>query len=339
MNLTAAQSRTIYIIGMGLLSAVLYSTMFFMMAFLLPVVLVFGRHGFRGMLQSAGVAVVAIFVAMLALAGGGGGLSGSLLAVSPAAALLAGILLLAWPELPVRNFVSRSLLAGLLSALMAIPAVYYMLESAEFSTLLDLVLQQTAAYVQLPQGLGESLPVVIKETMVNFFAVSFFLIVFVSAWLGTRFIRAAFLRGLVQPGKAFETVLTPEATKKFMAVGIAPLLPEYRVPVWYVWLLMAAWSLLLALRFFEINSVIVSAFAWNTALALSICYAVQGLAVLFVKILQTRMASAAGVMLPVLLLIVVVGGVTSMIVSAALALLGTLETWIPFRIPNQGDKP
>lgn len=341
MTLTADQKKLLYVVGMGILSAVMYSTVFFAMAFLVPILMVFNRYGFRDFLKStaATAALVALIQAGLLL-GGNGGFSGfSLLGFLPPLAMLVGTVVLVLPRLAKVDFVSRSLLGGLTAGLVMIPVVSFIVGSAEFALLLDAIIAQLQTYTQVPIAADRNLPEFVRLTLVNVFAASFFGIIYVSSWLSSRFSRSRIVRDLVlEAGRAEALVLQGQQVyKKLAAVGTSPLLPLYRVPSNYVWLLMAAWSVILLGRFLSIG--IVGAFAWNTALALSICYAVQGLAVIFVRIMQTRMAPAANVILAVLLLLVAVGGTSSLIVGVILALVGTLETWIPLRNQIKGEQP
>jgi len=346
MTLTADHKQLLYILGMGVVSAVMYSTVFFAMAFLLPVLMVFNRFGFRNFLKTTAVSggLVMLIQTVLLASGGDVGLSGfALLGYLPPVSMLAGTIILVMPRLARISFVSRALLAGLTAGLVMTPAVAFIVNSAEFSVLLDAVIAQLQTYMQVSVASIANLPDFIRLTLVNVFAASFFVVIFASTWLSSRFSRGRIVRDIVlevgrEAGRDGGLALQSQAVyKRLAAVGSSPLLPDYRVPANYVWMLLGAWSLILLNRY--LSSGIVGALAWNTALALSICYAVQGLAVIFVRLLQTRMAPAANAVLAILLLLVVVGGTSSLIVGVILALIGTLETWLPLRNQTKGEQP
>ncbi len=77
----------------------------------------------------------------------------------------------------------------------------------------------------------------------------------------------------------------------------------------------------------------------NVALALSICYGVQGLAVAGALAERVGLAPALRLLAPIVLILLLVSGTAGFIAIGVLALLGTLETWIPFRAAPKGELP
>jgi hypothetical protein len=51
------------------------------------------------------------------------------------------------------------------------------------------------------------------------------------------------------------------------------------------------------------------------------------------------LASAARLLAPITLILLMVSGTAGFVAVGAFAVLGTLETWIPFRTAHEGDTP
>lgn len=346
MNAPADKAFSSYSVLMGLLSAALYSSILMAVLFLVPVLIVEGRRGYRAMLGSLAVSAGALSVVHLGLyllgssaqsatGPAGGEFVLLLLALLAPLGMLGSLILVARPAWRSLSFVSRCLAAALLSIIMALPGLLYIQSSGELQIVLGAVQQQLHTYLPAGSTNQSDLTEVFRNLLINFYGVSLFLWIFVSLWLSSRMVRSGILRRAIQEDpKGFEFKL-PTIQAEMAARGLAPFLPLYRVPPVYVWPLLVSWAILLFSRFISIGYF--SALAWNTALVLLICYAVQGLAVVFVRMLWTRLAPAAGFIVTILLLLVVVGGRSRQVVSVALALLGTLETWLALRIQPKGD--
>jgi len=166
------------------------------------------------------------------------------------------------------------------------------------------------------------------------FGAMFFLFVFINAWVGARLSA----KPVVLTVPASEGI--PEtAIVQFLPgrLSLSPRLQDYKVPAWMVWFLLVSWAVILLSRY--VPSQALNAVAWNVALSFSVCYAVQGLAVLHVRLAHSRMAPAARFIVTMLLVLVAVGGPAGYVVAALLSLAGTLETWMPLRNIPKGEQP
>jgi hypothetical protein len=166
------------------------------------------------------------------------------------------------------------------------------------------------------------------------FGAVIFAFLFASSWVGSRFgaARGARTEPAASVDGVVDSVLEPGDR-----VARAPTLATYRLPGYLVWALLGAWACLLLNRF--VQSPVLSAAALNAALALSICYGVQGLAVAGALAERVGLAPALRFIGPIVLIALIASGAAGFIAVGLLALLGTLETWIPFRAATKGDRP
>ena len=107
-------------------------------------------------------------------------------------------------------------------------------------------------------------------------------------------------------------------------------LRNFKVPVHLIWVLLSSWTgILLSLKIGIPE--FVSFAVWNCTIGISFCYLFQGLAVVYTRLSLIPAASAARLGFTVILVLLVVGGAVSLVVSILLMLIGTLETWIHLR--------
>ncbi|OHD29635.1 MAG: hypothetical protein A2004_01840 [Spirochaetes bacterium GWC1_61_12] len=324
---------------MGLLAAVLYTSGLASFLFLLPLLVVEGRCGYKAMVSAAAAALAVFLILALVFSFGEGSVSlwhGFWLFL-PAIAMIIGITVFAHPALRRLDFTPRIMVLGLLAGLASLPVLLQFAAWPEFAVLLDAMLQQMNSYLNTGEMPVADFIVFFRDFLIGFWPAIVFLWLFVSVWMSSRWLRNRVVRASLIPGQVMSPTLLEGLGRQLIGTGLSPLLHLYRVPTYLVWPLLGSWSLLLATRFTAIGPL--DALATNLAFALSVCYAVQGLAVLFVKISRTRMAPAAGVILIVLLVITAVGGTSGLVIGVGLALVGTLETWIPFRIQSKGEQP
>lgn len=275
------------------------------------------------MLASAGISAVVISAWQIAMLTSGGALSAGTLAigVSAPAAMLFSLAFIAWPRLSRMDFASRSLVGAVLASALCLPSF---IAAAGDATVRDMFM---AAFEKAASAMGaEALDSamlwnIVKTGVLSSFGAILFTFLFASAFIGTRLGGNGQLAA-VQPA---DPALLP------------PRLSGYRVPGPLVWALLAAWAGLLANRFFP--SIVLSAVALNAALALSICYGVQGLAVAGALADRAGLAPALRFTGPIVLILLIASGVAGFVAVGLLALLGTLETWIPFRAVTKGDQP
>lgn len=347
-------------LALGALSAALYSTVFLSPLFLVPVQAVGARRGHKAMLVSAAVSAAGSGLVQLALTlkAGAEGSAGLVAAgVLAPVALLCAILLLAAPALRKLDFTLRGLLAGAVAALLALPSLVLAGSNPMLRQLFGEA-TQSAAEVLGTQALdAQALWQTLSQAVMSSFGATLFALVFLSAWLGSRYA----VMGLL-PMRDGKPVLPEQATPDAQSgtdtaegqaapdqlrlvrlqahpdpVALPPPLGAYRVPTFLVWGLLLSWAAILAGRFVSLGAA--SAVAWNLAITFSVVYAFQGLAVALALAERAGMATAARAFGPIALVLLIASGKLGLLAMGLLALLGTLETWIPFRIIPKGDKP
>ena len=308
---------------MGALSAILYCTAAFMPFFLVPVQVSGGRKGFRAMLASAGLSALIISAWQVAMLASGSALSAGTLAigVSAPAAMLFSLAFIAWPRLSRMDFASRSLVGAVVASVLCLPSFVAAAGDALVHDMFVAAFEKAASTMGIEALDPAMLWTIVKSGVLSSFGAILFTFLFASALIGTRF------GGNGQPPA--EPIADP--------ASLPPRLSGYRVPGPLVWALLAAWAGLLANRFFP--SLVLSAVALNAALALSICYAVQGLAVAGALADRAGLAPALRFIGPIVLILLIASGIAGLVAIGLLALLGTLETWIPFRAVTKGDQP
>ena len=254
----------------------------------------------------------------------------TLTATSPAALLLA-LIMLGYPHFLKLPFVYRVILAGFIAALLSYPTFVFAASDPSIRGLFDEAFRKA-----MPGLISSEVDTLALWDMVRFVVASSFgaiLLVFVlfSSWIGTRI-------GLKAREAYPETpdVLSDTATPVRQIV-LPPALEAYSVPSPLVWALLVSWAAILFNRFIPVP--VFSAIAWNVAIALSICYGIQGFAVAFALAGRVGLASALRLLMPLTLILLLVSGTAGLVVIGALAALGTLETWIPFRATHEGDIP
>ncbi|MBN2874368.1 MAG: hypothetical protein JXM71_04675 [Spirochaetales bacterium] len=314
---------------LGGISAVLYGTVVLMPLFLVPVQVSARRDGFKPMLESAAVSAVLVALWQLFTFSRDGSLSlgTMLIGLSAPAGMLLALILMAWPRLARISFVSRSLAAALLATAISLPTFFM---AASDPAVRALFVEAYSAAIGAAGGAtteAEAVWQALQKSVLSSFGAMLFLFLFVSAWFGTRL-----------GAHSSKLAAEPDSSDGVERAALPPRLAAYRVPTSYVWVLLAAWAGLLINRF--IVSTVLSAVALNAALALSICYGVQGFAVAGALAERVGMATALRVLGPIAFLLLLLSGTAGLVAVGLMALLGTLETWIPFRAATtKGDTP
>jgi len=336
---------------LGITSAVLYATVSLAPAFLLPLQAAGAGRGYKAMTLASVTAAACISVFQSLLFAGADMLSAGSLLIGLAAplALIAALLLIASPRFSRVPFVLRSLGGGLFVALIAFPAFVWALSQPGVREMLDEAVAMAASSLGLEAADSAALFDGMKGVLSASFGAVLFLFLYASAWSGARlgrrwrFIRAAkaAFASLPKDGQLPDPELASARTAEYSDLGsdepaLPPVLSEYRVPQALVWLLLASWAMILASRY--IPSPAVVSVAWNVALSVSICYGVQGLAVAGALLGRIGMAPARRVLAALFIVLVLLGGTIGLVAAAVIAVLGTLETWIPLRAVNtQGE--
>jgi hypothetical protein len=271
----------------------------------------------------------------------------ALTAASPAALLFA-LVMLAWPRFAFLPFVYRVLGSGFAAALLSYPTFAFAAADPSIQALFE------EAFGRAMPGLASSgVEAVALWDMVKYVVASSFgaiLLVFVlfSSWIGTRIglkARMAYPEtgsadiqsDNLADGEA--AMVDPSITAAIPAhqISLPPSMEGFIVPSPLVWALLASWTAILFNRFVPVPAF--AAVAWNIAIALSICYGIQGFAVALALAGRVGLASAARLLAPITLILLMVSGTAGIIAIGAFAVLGTLETWIPFRTAHEGDIP
>lgn len=343
------------ILGMGALSVLLLLSGFGALFFLLPLIYVSIRFGRKALFLSSIMAVV-LFSGITF------GMTGFTILTSYPVVLTATLILCfnIIAQSKPGNFVYRILLSAVLLIPVAQFVVPAILNNETVKTIIIEQLNTLLVKNQLELS-GEAL---YKEAIAVFAKVngaSLIVFLFLNAWLaGTWFINRryrSFVNAIVgasdaiksnisnmpseQNGQKFVTTAANEELLKLAQKiseeqehdieSIYPYdLKTYHVPQVLIWLLLAVWAFLLISLKVQFPMLTIN-LAWNCAIVVSFSYLFQGLAVVYTRLSLLPAAPAARLGFTVILILLVVGGAVSLVVSILLILIGTLETWIRLR--------
>ncbi len=343
--------KPLFVIGFGLLSAFFYCTILLALAFLIPLLVAGAKKGLKALLLSSAVSGLLISGFQILLNYLLGERSPATLAIAllPPLGMIAGLLFVALTFDKPLSFVTRALIGGLISSLCALPSVLYLRASPDLIPFLNQLNSQMSTLLPSSMVDAENFRLIMLQIVECAFGAMFFLFVFINSWIGSRISAGSVgsAGSIVTAGPAgsdgstgFDGSTGSETSPATISPGrlsLSPLLQDYKVPLWMVWFLLASWAVILLSRY--VPSAALNAVAWNVALSFSVCYAVQGLAVLLVRLAHSRLAPAARFMVTLLLVLVAVGGPVGYAVAGLLSLVGTLETWIPLRNIPKGEQP
>lgn len=311
----------------GALSSVFYGSVALMPIFLVPIQYTGARRGFKAMVGSAAVSSIVIAAWQTIALARADILSAGTVAVgvSTPLALAIALVAMAWPRLARFSFTIRALVAAAVASALSLPALFAAIrDPAVRAMFLDAF--ETASSALGAEVLdAEALWSALRTGVASSYGAVLFAFLFLSSWSGSSLGRAMDARtGGRDDAPESLTIQVPN-------------LVAYRVPRGLVWALLAAWTALLVNRFVSVP--VFSAVALNAALALSICYGVQGLAVVRALAERVGLAPALRLIGPLAIILLLVSGVGGFVAIGLLALLGTLETWIPFRAVTEGESP
>lgn len=318
--------------------------------FLVPVQVTGVRSGFRMMVSSALTSMTIIIIwqfALLAQAGALGITTAALSAASPLA-LLVALVMLAWPKFAQIPFVYRAIGSGFAAALFSYPAFAFAAADPSIQILFDEVLGKAMPGLASTGIEAGALWDMVKYVVASSFGAILLVFVLFSSWIGTRIglkARIAYPESGstdipsddLPSQDALPTGSAHDVTSPTGHIALPPSIGTYSVPSPLVWALLAAWAAILFNRF--VPAPAFAAIAWNIAIALSLCYGIQGFAVALVLAGRVGLASAARLLAPITLILLMVSGIAGLIAIGVFAVLGTLETWIPFRTAHEGDTP
>lgn len=321
-----ASKRMAMAVVLGAVAAAMYGSVALSALFLVPIQAAGTAWGFGAMLAAAAASGLGIAAWQVILLVSAGQASGAALALGLSAplALLLAIVALAWPRLARLSFPLKALAAGTAAALACVPSMATAWNDPGIRSLFEETFKMAAKTVGADLPDSAALWTTVRNGIASAFGGVLFVFLFMSAWIGTAFGKIA-AKQRASDGTAIEPA---------DAIAAPPPLRDYAMPPYLVWALLAAWAALLVARFKP--SFFISAVASNAAIALSICYGVQGLAVAGALAERAGMATAARLFGPVVVFLALFGGKIGIAVAGLVAVVGTLETWIPFRRAAKG---
>ncbi len=313
----------------GLVSALLYLSVLLSFVFLLPVQFAYERRGRSCGMIAAGCALFAVTAGQLARVAGLGGsdalaalVPGDYLSlVLPPFILLGGLVFVNAPIMSGLHEVYRSLLAVALCSLVALPGIIALGADAAFSQHLEASIGEALKPLVAQMGEGYEASAVkaaldpaalvaqAKTVALSGFAAMLYALIGLNRWLGTR------LAALGRP------------------VVSVPRLAEYRLPFTLVWPFLAAWAGVLAARYFS-APLPLAALAWNSALVLSLSYAVQGIGIASHLMNRWNLPRSLRIALTAFMVLMFATPPFGVVLAAVFPLLGVTEVWIPYRNPK-----
>ncbi|HUW70749.1 MAG TPA: hypothetical protein VMX33_10995 [bacterium] len=318
MDIKTGLARYRFPLAMGALTAAFYGTIALAPLYLVPLQIAATNRGHHTMRISSVFAALLITVWQIVLLSRAGAMSAGTLALglSAPAAMILALVLMALPRFERIPFAIRALAGGALASLVCLPSFIAAAGDEGVKNIFMAAFSSASSAVGAEVPDTEALWSAIKTGVASSFGAIVFIFLFASAWIGSRL----------------------GSFRRTIADGDIPTLKTYHLPVPLLWFLLGAWAALLVNRFYP--SFVLSAVALNATTALSICYGVQGLAIANALAERAGLAPVARLIMPLVLILLVASGIAGFIAIGVLALLGTLETWIPFRTAtSKGDTP
>lgn len=311
-------------IAAGLVSGVLYLSLALALFFLIPVQIVFGRSGRRAGTTAAFAAIASIGAGQIWRMTGLGMTDALSLAYAliPPALLSGALVALNAPFWTRVDPVFRALAVTLFLSLAALPLIYDLGRDGGFTALLEQSIGALTAPIAKNLGEGyeasalaasldvKSLVAEAKTILASSFSVFFFILEAGSWWLGSRLAAAGRVVG-----------------KK------VPTIREYHIPYTLLWPVLVAWAGVFVSLAFSLGGWF-PALAWNAALVLSLCYAVQGLGIISHLLTSRNLPGIMRLAIALIVFATLASPVAGGLVGGALAILGITEVWIPYRNPK-----
>lgn len=354
------KKQSTLIVGMGVLSALLFISGIGVLLFLLPLIYASLRYGRKALAVSsitAGVLIAGITFAIT------GFIDLALYSVFVSVVLILSFNIMA-NKVP-GDFVYRCLITALVLIPAAVIAIPAMLNNEMVKALAVEQLNTLFVKNQIEVNAGIFYDEVVA-LMTKISGASLFIFLFLNSWIGgTWFVNRryrSFVNVILGASEALKnkehTISQNEQTGEHVCspgnqelIRLAQRISEehgaegeiiypydlraYHVPQKLIWFLIAVWACVLLSLKVQVPALAV-AIAWNSTIIISFCYLFQGLAVVYTRLSLFPTATAARLGFIIILILLVVGGAVSLIVSILLMLLGTLETWINLR-PAKGE--
>jgi Predicted membrane protein (DUF2232). len=314
----------------GLISSLLYVSIFLTFAFLLPIQLMYGRYGRKqgratAGISAAGIALIQAGRLVTAQLGGSAAQSGSpagvldlAYAFIPAIALIAALVFMNAGLGKQWKPVYKAFIGAALCALALIPMIVSIESDAQIASYLE---SRVADFLQPLKGAaGEGYDAsALMAALDPKELVSSSLIVIESSF-------AAFLFFLIAGSWRIGNRLSGIESRGWEET--API-DELRLPFALVWAFLGSWFAVLGSVAIK-APVAVSAVAWNCALILSFAYAGQGLGIIVHLFKSWNMPKSMRILIAILAAMSIVTPL-GLGLAAALPLFGVTEIWIPYR--------
>lgn len=326
METKSARIPEVRYLALGAVAAFLYGSTVFSLFFAMPLQTSWSRGGYRAFFVSLSVALAGtagwLFWQYRGLPFGG--LGGFLLMLSLPAGLAGAMALANAGFLARLPLVYRVMAGSLVIVAISLPSIYSLFASPDVQAYLLQGIEEMTRTIDSVGGEGyagavlrsslepEAMLQAARRVIADGFAAVLFGATFLGHWLGTR------AAGSDAPGSRQ-----------------VPALSSFSVPGQLIWAFLSSWSAVLSLRLPYLaglrSAPFLEALAWNAALAVSLCFAVQGLGILrhfLERIAPTGPLRWTGILLVVLLLFNLKTGAWT---AGTLTVLGATETWIPYR--------
>jgi len=306
-----------WVVGLSLLAVVFYYLNVLMVAFLVPLQVLYARRGRQAFLQGAVVVLVGIAAIGFALDGASGGLALRLLPigieVGEVLLLLLGLLAVNVRLVGIGRRIYRLLAVTGILGVLSVPLLVYASQSGEVTSAIRGMVKATLALVQSSLGMS-------PDSLAQYSDVDK---------------ATALLKGIVFRGYLFAYFVMLAASWRLgSSLGARTLeerpvpLSRFVLPEAVLWPVLASWATVVIDRFVHLG--VVAYLAWNTGLIGAFLYALAGVGI--VEHLMDRLRVGRGVrlllMLGVLLLLMVPG--VGVVLAALLTVLGISELWVRF---------
>lgn len=306
-----------WVVGLGFLAVAFYYLNILMVAFLVPLQVLYGRRGRSAFLLGSGVTLAGIAAVGFALEGASGGLAIRLLPigieVGEVLLLLLGLLAVNARFLGIGRRIYRLLaVTGIIGAL-SVPVLIYASQSGEVTSAIRGMVKATLSLVQSSLGMSSG-------SLAQFSDVDK---------------ATELLKGIVFRGYLFAYFVMIAATwrlgSSFGARSLeerpAPL-SRFVIPEVVLWPVLASWAIVVIDRFAHLGVVVY--LMWNTGMIGAFLYALAGVGI--VEHLMDRLRVGRGLRLLLLfgvLLLLMVPGV-GIVIAVVLTVLGISELWVRF---------
>jgi len=306
-----------WVVGLGFLAVAFYYLNVLMVAFLVPLQILYVRRGRQAFFLGSVVALAGIAAVGFVLDGGSGGLAVRLLPigieVGEVLLLLLGLLAVNVRLLGIGRRIYRLLAVTGIFGVLSVPLLVYASQSGEVNAAIRGMVKATLALMQSSLGMSPG-------SLAQFSDVEK---------------ATALLKGIVFRGYLFAYFVMLAATWR-LGSSFGARTPEERpaplsrfvLPEVVLWPVLASWAVVVIDRFVHLGVVVY--LMWNTGMIGAFLYALAGVGI--VEHLMDRLRVTRGLrlllMFGVLFLLMVPG--VGIVIAALLTVLGISELWVRF---------